>query len=148
MRCRLFWVGWRREAAGITSAFSLFAILFLWQFPHFFAIAWLHREDYGRAGLRMLPAGKPLPHVTGLLAVVYALGLIPISLLPSQFGLAGGTYTIVAIGLGIAYLIASMLFAWQETRTSARRLLWASLIYLPTLLLTLVWDHLRLLERL
>jgi len=130
------------------SAFALFAVLFLWQFPHFFAIAWLHREDYDRAGLRMLPARATLPHVTGLLAVVYALGLIPISLLPAQSGLAGGTYSIVAIVLGLAYLIASVMFAWNETRTTARRLLWTSLIYLPTLLLTLVWDHLRLLERL
>ena len=130
------------------SAFSLFAILFLWQFPHFFAIAWLHREDYGKAGLRMLPKNASMHHVTGLMAVVYALGLIPISLLPNQYGLAGETYAIVAIGLGVAYLTASALFARNETRATARRLLWTSLIYLPTLLLTLVWDHLRLLERL
>jgi protoheme IX farnesyltransferase len=130
------------------SAFSLFAVLFLWQFPHFFAIAWLHRDDYCQAGLRMLPAGKSLPHVTGLLAVVYALGLIPVSLLPGRCGLAGPTYEVVALVLGAAYLMASMLFAWQETRTSARRLLWTSLIYLPVLLLTLTWVLLRLLERL
>ena len=130
------------------NSFALFAILFLWQFPHFFAIAWLHREDYCRAGLRMLPAGTSLPHVTGLLAIAYASCLIPVSLLPSQFGLAGTTYSVVAIILGSAYLAASILFAWQETRTSARRVLWTSLIYLPVLLLTLTWDHLRLLERL
>lgn len=129
------------------SAFSLFAVLFLWQFPHFFAIAWLHREDYCRAGLRMLPAGKSFPHITGLLAVVYALCLIPASLLPYQCGLAGMTYSVVAIGLGVLYLGASLLFAWEETRTSARRVLWTSLIYLPVLLMTLTWDHLRLLER-
>ena len=130
------------------GAFALFAVLFLWQFPHFFAIAWLHRDDYCRAGLRMLPAGKSLPHVTGLLAVAYALCLIPVSLLPSHFGLAGTVYSVVAIVLGTAYLFASILFAWQETRTSARRVLWTSLVYLPVLLLTLTWDHLRLLERL
>ncbi len=141
-------LGWLAAGGHFDEgAFALFAVLFLWQFPHFFAIAWLYRDDYCQAGLRMLPAGKSLPHVTGLLAVVYALGLIPVSLLPSQCGLAGGTYTIVAIGLGTAYLIASMLFAWQETRTSARRLLWTSLVYLPVLLLTLVWDHQRLLDR-
>lgn len=128
--------------------FALFAILFLWQFPHFFAIAWLHREDYDRAELRMLPANAALPHVTGSLAVIYALSLIPVSLLPSQYGMAGATYSLVALVLGIAYLVASVLFAWDETRQSARRLLWTSLIYLPVLLLTLVWDHLRLLERL
>lgn len=141
-------LGWL--AAGgewSASAFALFAVLFLWQFPHFFAIAWLHRDDYCRAGLRMLPAGKSMPHVTGLLAVVYALCLIPASLLPYQCGLAGVTYCVVAIVLGIAYLGASILFAWEETRTSARRVLWTSLIYLPVLLMTLTWDHLRLLER-
>lgn len=129
------------------SAFSLFAVLFLWQFPHFFAIAWLHREDYSRAGLRMLPGGTSLPHITGLLAVAYAACLIPVSLLPYQCGLAGSTYVTVALMLGAAYLAASLLFAWNETRTSARRVLWTSLVYLPVLLLTLTWDHLRLLER-
>lgn len=129
------------------GAFALFAILFLWQFPHFFAIAWLHREDYSHAGLRMLPGGASMPHVTGLLAIAYALGLIPVSLLPYYGGLAGVLYAMIAVGLGIAYLVASLMFAWNETRTSARRLLWTSLIYLPVLLLTLVWDHLRLLER-
>lgn len=141
-------LGWLAAGGRFdTGAFALFAVLFLWQFPHFFAIAWLHRDDYCQAGLRMLPAGKSLPHVTGLLAVVYAVGLIPVSLLPSQYGLAGTTYSFVAIGLGMAYLIASLLFAWEETRTSARRLLWTSLIYLPVLLLTLVWDHQQLLDR-
>jgi len=129
------------------GAFSLFAILFLWQFPHFFAIAWLHREDYVRAGLRMLPGGKSLPHITGLLAVAYAACLIPVSLLPYQNGLAGLTYVAVALTLGTAYLVVSILFAWNETRTSARRVLWTSLIYLPFLLMTLTWDHLRLLDR-
>ena len=142
-------LGWLAAGGELdTSAFALFSLLFLWQFPHFFAIAWLHREDYCQAGLRMLPAGKSLPHVTGLLAVIYALGLIPVSLLPMQCGLAGSTYGIVALVLGIAYLIASLMFAWNETRTSARRLLWTSLVYLPVLLFTLAWDHLRLLERL
>ena len=141
-------LGWMAAGGGWDwNAFSLFAVLFLWQFPHFFAIAWLHRDDYCRAGLRMLPAGKSLPHVTGLLAVVYALCLIPVSLLPYQFGLAGGFYSLVAIILGSAYLIASLLFAWEETRTSARRVLWTSLVYLPVLLMVLTWDHLRLLDR-
>ena len=142
-------LGWLASGASLDiNAFALFAILFVWQFPHFFAIAWLHRDDYCRAGLRMLPGGKSLPHITGLLAVTYALCLIPISLLPSHYGLAGSTYNTVAMLLGSAYLMASVFFAINETRTSARRVLWTSLIYLPLLLLTLTWDHLRLLERL
>ena len=142
-------LGWLASGASLDiNAFALFAILFVWQFPHFFAIAWLHRDDYCRAGLRMLPGGKSMPHITGLLAVTYALCLIPISLLPSHFGMAGKTYSTIAMLLGSAYLMASVLFAMNETRTSARRVLWTSLIDLPLLLLTLTWDHLRLLERL
>lgn len=141
-------LGWLAAGGGWDfGAFSLFAVLFLWQFPHFFAIAWLHRDDYCRAGLRMLPAGRSLPHITGLLAVAYALCLIPVSLLPYEHGLAGTTYAIVAVLLGVAYLIAAIGFAWDETRTSARRVLWTSLVYLPALLIILTWDHLRLLER-
>jgi protoheme IX farnesyltransferase len=79
--------------------------------------------------------------------VAYALCLIPVSLLPYQHGLAGTTYAIVAVLLGVTYLIASVGFAWEETRMSARRVLWTSLIYLPVLLIVLTWDHLRLLER-
>ena len=106
----------------------------------------MHKDDYCAAGLRMLPAGRSMPHVTGLLAVGYALGLIPVSLLPAYFGAAGTVYVSVALILGVAYLAASIWFAWDETRTSARRLLWTSLVYLPLLLLVLTWDHLRLLE--
>jgi protoheme IX farnesyltransferase len=129
------------------GAFALFGILFLWQFPHFFAIAWLHREDYAQAGLKMLPGGARCAHVTGLLATFYAVGLIPVSLLPYRSGLAGGVYAIVAIGLGLTYLGASIAFARKETRARARWLLWTSLVYLPVLLMVLVWDHLRLLGR-
>jgi heme o synthase len=127
------------------TAFSLFGILFLWQFPHFLAIAWLYKEDYCAAGLRMLPAGRSLPHVTGLMAVGYALGLIPVSLLPAYIGAAGTVYALVAVGLGAAYLVASIRFAACESRESARRVLWTSLVYLPLLLLVLTWDHFRLL---
>lgn len=139
-------LGWLAAGGRLDgTACSLFAVLFLWQFPHFLAIAWLHRDDYCAAGLRMLPAGKSLPHVTGLLAVGYALGLIPVSLLPAYFGLAGLAYSASALVLGIVYLIASIQFACDETRESARRVLWISLVYLPLVLLVLTWDHLRLL---
>lgn len=140
-------LGWLAAGGSLDGmAFALFGMLFLWQFPHFLAIAWMYRDDYCAAGLRMLPAGKSIPHVTGLMAVGYALGLIPVSLLPAYLGAAGPTYAIVALLLGMAYLVASMQFAWNENRTSARRVLLTSLVYLPVLLLTLTWDHLRLLE--
>ena len=140
-------LGWLAAGGQFDGmAFSLFAVLFLWQFPHFLAIAWMYQDDYCAAGLRMLPAGRSMPHVTGLLAVGYALGLIPVSLLPAYFGSAGLVYASVAVVLGIAYLVASIRFAWDETRTSARRVLLTSLVYLPLLLVVLTWDHLRLLE--
>lgn len=139
-------LGWLAAGGRLDwTAASLFGVLFLWQFPHFLAIAWLYKDDYCAAGLRMLPAGKSLPHVTGLLAVGYALGLIPVSLLPAYFGLAGLAYSSTALVLGIVYLIASVQFARDETRESARRVLWTSLVYLPLVLLVLTWDHLRLL---
>ena len=139
-------LGWLAAGGRLDwTAASLFGLLFLWQFPHFLAIAWLHRDDYCAAGLRMLPAGRSLPHVTGLLAVGYALGLIPVSLLPAYFGLAGLAYSATALVLGIVYLIASIQFACDETRESARRVLWTSLVYLPLVLIVLTWDHLRLL---
>ena len=139
-------LGWLAAGGRLDwSAASLFGMLFLWQFPHFLAIAWLHKEDYCAAGLRMLPAGRSLPHVTGLLAVCYALGLIPVSLLPAYFGLAGLAYSATALVLGMVYLAASIQFACDETRESARRVLWVSLVYLPLVLLVLTWDHLRLL---
>lgn len=139
-------LGWLAAGGRLDwSAASLFGLLFLWQFPHFLAIAWLHKDDYCAAGLRMLPAGRSLPHVTGLLAVGYALGLIPVSLLPAYFGLAGLAYSATALGLGVVYLVASIQFACDENRESARRVLWTSLVYLPLVLLVLTWDHLRLL---
>ncbi len=139
-------LGWLAAGGRLDwTAAALFGVLFLWQFPHFLAIAWLHRDDYCAAGLRMLPAGRSLPHVTGLLAVGYALGLIPVSLLPAYFGLAGLAYSATALVLGMVYLIASVQFACDETRESARRVLWTSLVYLPLVLIVLTWDHLRLL---
>ena len=133
-------------AAGTldAGAFSLFALLFLWQFPHFLAIAWLLRDQYASAGLRMMPrlSGRGI----GLLAVGYGSALIPASLLPSFSGLAGDFYLLTAIGLGLAYLWSSIQFARQGDDTAARRVLWASFLYLPTLLAVLTLDHWQLLS--
>lgn len=140
-------LGWTAAGGPLdVRAFALFAILFLWQFPHFLAIAWLYREEYLRAGLRMLPAGRPASRITGLLAVGYALVLLPVSLLPSQIALAGNVYFTVAVVLGLAYLASAIRFLLDETTATARRLLWCSLVYLPVLLLTLTWDHWWLLQ--
>lgn len=144
-------LGWTAAGGAIDSgALSLFAILFLWQFPHFLAIAWIYRSDYERAGLRMLPAGPAQSRTAGLIAVLYALALLPVSLLPGEAAvaetLAGGNYTLAAVVLGVGYVVFAVRFAAAETIQSARDLLWASLIYLPLLLSILTCDHFQLLQ--
>lgn len=140
-------LGWTASGAPLDAgAFSLFAVMFLWQFPHFLAIAWIYREEYSRAGLRMLPAQGKSPRIVGLMAVAYALVLLPLSLYPADCGLAGGAYLVVALILSIAYLVAAIRFAVGVSLRTARGLLWTSLIYLPVLLVMLVWDHFRLLS--
>lgn len=140
-------LGWAAAQNGLSwEAFGLFAILFLWQFPHFLAIAWLYQEDYDRAGLRMVPRTAQGRSLAGLLGVGYAIALIPASLLPEHAGLAGSGYLAGALVLGAGYAFVSILFYRHETTVTARRLLWTSLIYLPTLLCILAWDHYRLLQ--
>lgn len=140
-------LGWVASGQPLDwTAFALFAVMFFWQFPHFLAIAWLYQDDYATAGLRMLPGVRPARGITGLMATAYAIGLIPISLLPAWWGIAGGNYAVVALMLGIGYLAASIGFAWNESRGTARRVLWISLVYLPLLLVMLAGDHVRLLN--
>lgn len=138
-------LGW--TAAGGTlsiEALCLFGILFLWQFPHFLAIAWLYREQYAKAGLHMLPSQRP--GVTGFLAAGYALALLPVSLLPARYGLAGDAYFLTAFILGLGYALCAVRFMRRESVQTARGLLWSSLLYLPLLLFSLTWDHFRLLQ--
>lgn len=119
---------------------SLFAILFAWQFPHFMAIAWLHRADYARAGLRMLPAMPGCERIAARAAFAYALALLPVSLLPGARGEAGIVYTLGAVALGLLYLAASGRFAWRPDARSARFLLFVSLLYLPIFYLLVLAD--------
>ena len=138
-------LGWTAAGGSLDAgAFALFATLFLWQFPHFLAIAWLLREQYASAGLKMMPrlSGRGI----GLLAVGYGAALIPASLLPRFCGLAGDFYALTAIGLGLAYLWSAIGFARHGDDPAARRVLWASFLYLPTLLAVLTLDHWRLLS--
>ena len=133
-----------------SGALALFAVVFVWQFPHFLAIAWLYRDDYEQAGLRMLPVSPSHRHAIGLIAAMYALVLLPVSLLPSELAiaesLAGRFYSVVAVLLGLGYAAFALRFAAGETTRTARGLLWASLVYLPLLLLALTFDHFRLLQ--
>jgi protoheme IX farnesyltransferase len=127
-------IGWVAATGTITvEAWILFAILFLWQFPHFLAIAWMYRDDYARAGIKMLPVVEPDGKVTAQQIVSYTLLLVPVSLLPVAIGLAGSIYLVGATVLGAGFLYFSARAALVRTAWQARQLLLASVIYLPML---------------
>ncbi len=141
-------LGWTAARGRIEwPAVALFAILFVWQFPHFMAIAWLYREDYGRAGIRMLPVVQPDGWSTVVEALVYAVIMIPVSLLPWYFDISGRIYAVAALLLGVGYLIYTIRFAkilkapsFAASRPYARALLKASVLYLPLLLIVMMLD--------
>jgi protoheme IX farnesyltransferase len=128
-------LGWAaaRNEVGI-EALTLFGIMFLWQFPHFHAIASVYREDYARAGIRMLPVIDPDGKATARQIVGYTIALVPMSLLPTFLHFSGWIYLAGAAVLGAWFLHASVAAARQPTREQARRLLKVSVIYLPLLL--------------
>ncbi|MDX6382643.1 MAG: heme o synthase [Blastocatellia bacterium] len=127
-------MGWAAARGEVDiAAWVLFAILFLWQFPHFLAIAWMYREDYGRAGIRMLPVVEPDGRVTGQQIILYALMLLPVSLLPTLLGISGKVYLVAAIVLGLLFLASSIRAALSKSNQHARQLLLASVLYLPLL---------------
>lgn len=135
-------IGWAAVRGDIgIEAWVLFAILFLWQFPHFLAIAWMYREDYSRAGILMLPVVEPDGRVTAQQIVVYTLLLLPVSLLPTALGTSGKVYLYGAIILGLLFLYSSVRAALSKSRQEARRLLLASVIYLPLLFILMVLDR-------
>jgi protoheme IX farnesyltransferase len=134
-------IGWTATGAALDGrAVALALVLFLWQFPHFMAIAWLYREDYARAGYQMLTTVDPTGRRAGWQAVLAALALVPVSILPvlSAPSLGGVLFTAGAILLGIAQFAFAAWFWREANETSARLLLRASLVYLPTLLVTLM----------
>ncbi|HBB88947.1 MAG TPA: protoheme IX farnesyltransferase [Blastocatellia bacterium] len=135
-------IGWASARGTIgVEAWVLFAILFLWQFPHFLAIAWMYREDYTRAGILMLPVVEPDGRVTGQQIVLYTVMLLPVSLLPTLLGTSGKTYFVGAIILGLVFLYFSLRAAFSKSRQAARQLLLASVIYLPLLFILMVLDR-------
>jgi protoheme IX farnesyltransferase len=127
-------IGW----TSVTGRFdregvALFLIVFLWQVPHFLAIAWLYRDDYGRAGLRMLPVADPDGRATARYMTTYTWVLTLVSLWPVLTGAAGPVYGLGALFLGLSFLAATVGFAYEKSRTQARRVLHASLLYLPAI---------------
>jgi protoheme IX farnesyltransferase len=134
-------IGWAAVRGSMSlEIFALFLILFLWQVPHFLAIAWIYREEYAKAELRMLPCADRTGSLTGRQMVTYCLALIPVSLAPALIGLAGPVYLIGALVLGVAFLWSALGFKRTASASRARRVLRASLIYLPALLALLLLD--------
>lgn len=128
-------IGWTAVRGEFdVGALSLFLLVFIWQVPHFLAIAWMYRDDYARAGLRMLPVGDRKGERTAQQMLLYGLALVPISLAPVQIGLAGPTYAVGAGMLAAMFLWPIARFQKDRSISVARRVLKASLIYLPGVL--------------
>ncbi|WP_321472662.1 heme o synthase [uncultured Paludibaculum sp.] len=133
-------------ARGVLTidAWILFAIIFLWQFPHFYAIAWMYRDDYAKAGIQMLPVVEPDGASTSRQILGFALALIPISLLPSFFHMTGNLYLAAALVLGGFFLKSAARLSRDRTSLNARGVLKASVMYLPLLYLALIIDSYKL----
>ena len=137
-------MGWTAARGELTGeGWALFAILFFWQLPHFFAIAWIYKDEYAKAGFKMLPAVDPDGQRTAQQAVSNTLALLAVSLFPFVFKMAGTTYLVGAILLGVGFLWGAIQFSRQLTLARARQLFFASIIYLPLLLALMVWDKLK-----
>lgn len=127
---------------GVPGGWSLFMILFVWQIPHFLAIAWMYRKDYAVGGYRMLPIVDRSGHVTALMVVAYAVLLLMVSLAPVLVlpGLLGWVYGVVAFVSGVLFLIVCSKLVFKRTDRSARRVFLGSIIHLPVLLMAMVVD--------
>jgi len=134
-------IGWAAARNGLgLDAWALYVILFLWQFPHLLAIAWMYREDYARAGLQMLPRNDREGRTTVRQILGYSLVLIPASLLPVFLGQAGKAYLVGASALGLGFFHYGMRLAFHRTNSLARRVVLASIVYLPLVFALLMLD--------
>jgi heme o synthase len=125
-------IGYAAAAGSLPrESWVLFAILFLWQFPHFYSIAWMYKDDYARAGIRMLPVVEPDCRSTARQIVLYGVALIPVSMIPSVLGMSGRIYLVGAFLLGLWFLYSGVRVAWERSLARARAVLVASVFYLP-----------------
>jgi protoheme IX farnesyltransferase len=135
-------IGWAAASGGVSlGGWALFGIVFLWQIPHFMAIAWMYRDDYRSAGFPMLPVIEPDGRRTGRQALIYAIALLPVSLVPSFVGVSGPAYLWVAVVLGAVLIALSARFAASRTDEAARALFYGSITYLPLIWAAMVLDH-------
>jgi heme o synthase len=125
-------IGWAAASGRVSvEAGTLYALLFLWQFPHFMAIAWMYRDDYARAGYLVLPVGESRGSFIAYLTLLPLVALIPEILIPVLIGHAGRAYQVVAFLLGSSFLYFGAQLAFRKSNSAARRLLLASIVYLP-----------------
>ncbi len=135
-------IGWAAATNTLSiEAWVLFGIVFMWQMPHFLAIAWMYRDEYARAGMPLLPVIEPDGRSTGRQAVLYTAVLVPVSMLPTGVGLATVYYLVGALTLGAVLMVLSLEFSSKRTVETARRLFFGSILYLPILWALLVFDH-------
>lgn len=135
-------IGWAAVRNNLSiEAWILFGIVFLWQMPHFLAIAWMYREDYRRAGFPLLPIVEPDGGSTGRQALIYAAALLPLSLAPTAVSMTGLVYLVGAACLSLTFLALAGRFAWVRSTESARRLFFGSIIYLPLLWMLMVFNR-------
>jgi len=138
-------IGWAAARGGLDpEAWMLFALVFLWQFPHFMAIAWMYRDDYDRAGYRVLPAGEAREAFVSNQTLRAVVALVPASLLPVVAGYASPLYGLGAVILGIGFADCAARFALRPSASAARQLLLASVVYLPLLFTLMLLPGLRL----
>ncbi len=135
-------IGWAAATNTLSiEGWVLFGIVFMWQMPHFLAIAWMYRDEYARAGMPMLPVIQPDGRSTGRQSVIYTAALIPLSMMPTGVGLASPWYMVGALTLGAVLMVLSLEFSAKRTIDTARRLFFGSILYLPILWALLVFDH-------
>jgi protoheme IX farnesyltransferase len=135
-------IGWVAARESVDpGACVLFAIMFLWQVPHTLAIARLYRDDYAKAGIQFLPVIDPEGGSANRQIISHCLALLAVSLLPTLLGISGPVYFAAAFALGIGLLASGLRLAMNPTSSQARQLLFASLIYLPVLLLLMALDR-------
>jgi protoheme IX farnesyltransferase len=141
-------LGWTAARGRLDwGALAMFAIVFFWQFPHFFSIAWLYREDYAAGGIRMLPVVEQDGRSTARQIVAFSIGLIPVTLAPTLLGMAGRAYFVVALGMGLALFYVGLRLALLDapiaasvSKQRARQLLQATVLYLPVLFIVMMLD--------
>ncbi|MBS1777655.1 MAG: protoheme IX farnesyltransferase [Bacteroidetes bacterium] len=136
-------IGWVAATGSLgIGGWILFLIQFFWQFPHFWAIAWVGFEDYEKAGIRLLPSKEGKTPYTGLQCMFYSLMLIPLAIMPRIVHLSGNIGMWISIAAGLLYFMASVVFYLKNDHKSAMRVMFSSFIYLPVVLLALLFDKL------